>query len=181
MFSSVDVSWTPLERVVFSSGYMYEQNFQKMRSRARTPTDDSSVNDWLSDLQDTVQTVYAGVKASLIPKVLELKINGNYSSAVGTIETRNTSGVTPTIASARAQRLPAFEDTVVRLETSLRYYFLKSWAANLGYIFESFEKTDWRTDTLNPFIPGVSSIWLGNDLKNYTAHYFGVTLAYSFK
>ena len=26
-----------------------------------------------------------------------------------------------------------------------------------------------------------SSIWLGNDLKNYTAHYFGLTLAYSFK
>ena len=179
--AGIDLSWAPLERVVFSSGYVCEQNFQKMRSRARTPTDDSSVNDWLSDLQDTVQTVYAGVKASLIPKVLELKINGNYSNALGTIETRNTSGVTPTIASARAQRLPAFEDTVVRLETSLRYYFLKGWAANLGYIFESFEKTDWRTDTLNPFIPGVSSIWLGNDLKNYTAHYFGVTLAYSFK
>src|SRR5438046_1844457 len=125
---------------VCSSDLMYEQNFQKMRSRARTPTDDSSVNDWLSDLQDTVQTVYAGVKASLIPKVLELKINGNYSSAVGTIETRNTSGVTPTIASARAQRLPAFEDTVLRLETSLRYSFLKSWAANLGYIFERSEE-----------------------------------------
>jgi len=27
----------------------------------------------------------------------------------------------------------------------------------------------------------VSSIWLGNELKNYTAHYFGVTLAYGFK
>jgi len=27
-----------------------------------------------------------------------------------------------------------------------------------------FSPTHWRTDTLNPFIPGVSSIWLGNDL-----------------
>ncbi len=101
------------------------------------------------------------------------------------IETRNPtaplSGSAPQNATAKAQRLPAFQDTVVRLETSLRYYFLKSWAANLGYVLESFEKTDWRTDTLNPFIPGVSSIWLGNDLKNYTAHYFGLTLAYSFR
>lgn len=51
----------------------------------------------------------------------------------------------------------------------------------MGYAFEMFEKTDWRTDTLNPFIPGVSSIWLGNDLRNYTAQMIGATLAYRFK
>jgi len=84
-------------------------------------------------------------------------------------------------ATAKAKRVPAFEDTLLRLETSLRYYFLKNWSANLGYVFESFEKTDWRTDTLNPFIPGVSSIWLGNDLRNYTAHLVGVTFSYRFK
>jgi hypothetical protein len=36
-------------------------------------------------------------------------------------------------------------------------------------------------DTLNPFIPGVSSIWLANDLRNYTAQMMGVTLAYRSK
>ena len=52
---------------------------------------------------------------------------------------------------------------------------------SFGYVFESFEKTDWRTDTLNPFIPGVSSIWLGNDAKNFSAHVVGLTLAYRFR
>ena len=28
---------------------------------------------------------------------------------------------------------------------------------------------------------GVSSIWLGNDVRNYTAHIIGATLAYRFK
>lgn len=39
----------------------------------------------------------------------------------------------------------------------------------------------WQTDTLNPFIPGVTSIWLGNDLRNYTANTIYPTLAYTFK
>ena len=107
------------------------------------------------------------------------------SHSVGRIETRNptapVSGTAAQSASATARRFPAFEDTILRLETALTYHFLKNWSAKLGYAFEMFEKTDWRTDTLNPFIPGVSSIWLGNDLKNYTAHIVGATLAYRFK
>jgi len=36
-------------------------------------------------------------------------------------------------------------------------------------------------DSLNPFIPGVSSIWLGNNAKNYEAQIIGMTLGFSFK
>ena len=187
--AGIDLSWTPVERVVFSAGYVYERLYQQMRSRSRPVTGTTTFDfvdfDWISNLQDTVQTVYAGVKAALIPKVLELRIDGNYSNSLGEINTRNpigpASGTAAQDATAKAKRFPAFEDTVLRLETSLRYYFLKNWSANLGYVFESFEKTDWRTDTLNPFIPGVSSIWLGNDLRNYTAHLVGVTFSYRFK
>jgi len=97
------------------------------------------------------------------------------------IETRNptapVSGTAARNATAKAQRFPAVEDTVLRLR---RHWGITS-SRTARRTFESFEKTDWRTDTLNPFIPGVSSIWLGNELKNYTAHYFGVTLAYGFK
>jgi hypothetical protein len=50
----------------------------------------------------------------------------------------------------------------------------------VGYAFEKWDKTDFRTDTLNPYM-GVSSIWLGNDLRNYTAHMMGLTLAYQFR
>ena len=51
----------------------------------------------------------------------------------------------------------------------------------MNYAYESFRKHDWRTDTINPFVPGDSAVYLGNDLKNYEAHIFGVTIGYHFK
>ena len=77
--------------------------------------------------------------------------------------------------------MPAFEDTLVRLDAALRYHFQKAWTASRGYAFESFDKHDWRTDQLNPFVPGITSIWLGSNTRNYSAHIVGLTLAYSFR
>jgi hypothetical protein len=77
--------------------------------------------------------------------------------------------------------MPAFDDNLWRVDTSLEYHFSKAWTVSLNYIFESFSKHDWRTDTLNPFVPVAgNSIWLGNDQKNYTAHILGATLRYTF-
>ena len=160
-----------------------------MLSRSRPVTGTTALDfvdfDWTSTIKDTVQTTYAGVKATLIPKVLDLRIDGSYSGALGRIETGNpmtpVSGTAAQDAAATAKPFPAFTDMLVRVDAALIYHFDKNWSAKLGYAFEMFEKTDWRTDTLNPFIPGVSSIWLANDLRNYTAHMMGVTLAYRFK
>jgi opacity protein-like surface antigen len=78
--------------------------------------------------------------------------------------------------------MPAFDDTLIRVDSALRYYISKSWTLGLAYAYEQFTKHDWRTDTLNPFLPGVtSSIWLGSDAKNYAAHVLAVTLGYRFK
>jgi hypothetical protein len=186
--AGVDLTWTPLERVAFSVGYTYEQLFQKMRSRSRPISSGATLDfvdfDWVSDLTDTVQTVYVGLKAALIPKKLDLRIDGSYANALGRIDTHNpippTSGTAAQNATATAQPFPAFHDMLVRVEAALIYHFLNNWSAKVGYAFELFEKTDWRTDTLNPFM-GVSSIWLANNLKTYTAHMIGGTLAYRFK
>jgi MtrB/PioB family decaheme-associated outer membrane protein len=186
--AGIDLGWTPIERVTFSGGYTYEQFLQKMRSRSRpvngTATLDVPDFDWVSDLGDTVQTAYLGVRAALIPKVLDLRIDGAFSNALGRTETSNpatpVSGTAAQNSTATAKPFPAFQDTLIRVEASLIYYFLKNWSARVGYAFEKWDKTDFRTDTLNPFM-GVSSIWLGNDLRNYTAHMMGLTLAYQFK
>jgi hypothetical protein len=58
------------------------------------------------------------------------------------------------------------------------YRFWKVWAAKLGYAFESFRKNDRRTDRRNPFVPGASSIWPGNDARSCSAHIVGVTVGY---
>ena len=186
--AGIDLSWTPLERVTFSGGYTYEQIIQKMRSRSRPVTGTTTLDfpdfDWVSDLTDTVQTAYLGVKAALIPKTLDLRIDSAFSNALGRMDTSNptppVSGTAAQNATATAKPFPAFQDTLIRVEASLIYYFLKNWSARVGYAFEKWDKTDFRTDTLNPFM-GVSSIWLANDLRNYTAHMMGLTLAYQFK
>ena len=187
--AGLDLTWRPQERVSFSAGYMYEHLVQKMESRSRpvngTVTLDVPDFDWTSDIQDTVHTVYAGLKAALLPRVLDLRVDLNYSTSLGRVDTRNpippTSGSAAQNNSATAQRFPAFEDSLVHLEAALIYHFLKNWSAKVGYMFEMFDNNDWRTNTLDPFVAGVSSIWLGNDLRNYTAHLMGASVAYRFK
>jgi MtrB/PioB family decaheme-associated outer membrane protein len=185
--AGMDVNWAPVERLSLAAGYMHESNFQKQRSRARTPTSDSPALDWISDSTDTIDTYHASATARLIPGKLDLKFAGNYSYALGRVETWNPNANGSTVYNANANTTsvarpwPAFEDSLLRLEASLRYHFGQAWTASLNYAYEAFRKHDWRTDTINPFVPGNNAMYLGNDLKNYEAHIFGVTLGYRFK
>ena len=187
--AGIDLNWAPVERLSFFAGYMHESIYQKQRSRSRpvtgTTTFDFVDYDWLSINTDTIDTVHAGFKVALIPRKLDWKVNGSFSTATGETETRNPIGVASGTAAqrttARAKPMPAFEDNLLRVESSLQYHFAKAWTASLIYVFESFSKHDWRTDSLNPFIPGVAAIWLGNDQKNFAAHIIGATLRYRFE
>jgi hypothetical protein len=187
--AGIDLNWTPFQRLSFSAGYMHEVNYRKMESRSRPVVGvfalDFTDFDWISNTTDTVDTLYGGVKLAVIPGVLDLGFNGSWSYALGRVETRNpTAPVSSTAAnnfSATAKPMPAFEDELIRLEIAAAYHFWKHWTATLGYVFESFQKNDWRTDQLDPFVPTAgSSIWLGNDLRNYTAHTIAATLGYRF-
>ena len=202
--AGVDINVTPSQWLSFSAGYMYERVDQQQRNRNRIglggTTTDFEDWDWISNNIDTVQTVHANVRGQLLPSRLEWGIGGNWSQAVGRISTRNP--VTPTthtvngatttaaqVGTATAKPMPAFEDEIIRLDAALKYHINKAWTVTLGYGWESFLSHDWRTDRLSPFIPvastaglpGQTSIWLGNDLRNYSAHIVGVTLAYRFR
>jgi MtrB/PioB family decaheme-associated outer membrane protein len=185
--AGMDVNWTPVERLSFSTGYVHESIFQKQRSRARVPATDNPALDWISDNTDTVDTYHASITARLIPRKLDLKFAGNYAYALGRVETWNPNANGSTVYNANvnsntiARRWPAFEDSLLRLEASLKYHFGQAWTASLNYAYEAFRKHDWRTDTINPFVPGTNSMYLGNDLRNYEAHIFGVTLGYRFR
>ena len=148
------------------------------------PTFDFIDFEWVSDLVDTVQTANLGLNATLIPKLLDLAFSGSYSVARGEIDTRNpltpTRGTAAQNATATARPFPDFSDSLLRLETALKYRFLKAWTASLVYAFERFTKHDWRTDELSPF-SGFTSIFLGNELKNYTAPIIGIKLGYQFE
>jgi MtrB/PioB family decaheme-associated outer membrane protein len=186
--AGVDATWTPSERIAITGGYNYESILQKQRSRSR-PVDGSDTRDfpdfdWISVNTDRIHSFNLGLRASLIPGVLDLLFGARYEYALGEIHTRNpgpvTSGTVSQQQTAQAKRMPATVDSMLRLDASARYHFWKNWSATLAYAFEVFDKTNWRTDELNPFVPGVSSIWLGNNLKDYTAHIVAVMLGYRF-
>ena len=191
--TGIDLNFTPNQWFSFSTGYMYEKNDQHQRQRQRTATLDVVDFDWISHNVDTVQTAHTAARGAIIPSILEWAIGANWSYALGRVDTRNpvnpSSGTAAQNATASAKPWPAFEDQLFRVDVALKYHFAKAWTATLGYAWESFEKKDWRTDTLNPFVPvpstgglpGQTSIWLGGDIKSYTAHIIGATLAYRFE
>src|SRR5262249_61580262 len=91
--AGIDLSWRPVELVSFSAGYTYEQLFQRMRSRSRPVSSGLTLEfadfDWVSEITDTVQTVYAGIKASLIPKVWDWRLAANFSNSLGPVANTN--------------------------------------------------------------------------------------------
>ncbi|MBI3456716.1 MAG: MtrB/PioB family decaheme-associated outer membrane protein [Candidatus Rokubacteria bacterium] len=184
-----DLGWNPVQWLTLTAGYVYERIDQQQRSRNRevagTVTFDFADFDWISDNVDTIHTVHAGAKAALVPRTLDWVFDLSYSRATGEVNTRNpvtpTSGTAAQRANATARPFPDLKDSLIRLETSFRYHFWKAWTASLGYIYEKFDKDDFRTDGLNPFVPGVTSIFLGNDLKGYAAHIVVMTLGYRFQ
>lgn len=184
-----DVGWTPTPRLSMSLSYLHERIERRMRSRSRIVVGgvvgDFPDYDWVSNMSDTVDTITASVRTTLIPSKLEWLTSASYAFALGRIDNSNpvapTSGTDAQNLTATAKPFPAFQDELFRLETALRYHFAKSWTATLGYAYEMFQKNDWRTDQLNPFVPGISSIWLGNNARNYDAHLMTMTVGYRFR
>jgi hypothetical protein len=174
--AGADVTLVPFERLSMVAGYVREWIFEKQRSRSGTDV----TSDWISDNADTVDTAHVGLTAKLSERV-DGTLGASYSTATGTVQTRNAGGVTPPPA-VSAKRVPAFVDSLLRLDAGLRYRFREDWTAGLAYAYETFGQHDWRSDTLNPFVPAVgSSVFLGTNPHGYDAHVLTMTLGYRFR
>jgi MtrB/PioB family decaheme-associated outer membrane protein len=184
--AGIDVTWTPHERLSMSASYVREEYLAQLRSRYRaSPTQlENTTFDWVARNSDAIDTFGAGVNATLIPRTLELGLNWNLSYALSRMKAFNpvtpTGGTAAQNTTATATNFPAIEDTLNRIEAFARYHFWKNWTAKLQYAFESFNKTDFRTDQLVPSEGTNTNILLGNDLKDYTAHIVALTLGYRF-
>ena len=184
-----DVGWAPAAWMAVNAGYSYERIDQEQRSRSRPVTGAVTFDfpdfDWVSDNVDTFHTIYATARATLIPDVLEWLFEASYSRGNTEIKTRNpvtpTSGTAAQRTTATAKPFADLENTLLRLGTAVRYRFAKAWSVSLGYFFEKFDEQNYRTDTLNPFQTATASIYLGNDLKDYTAHVITLALGYRFQ
>lgn len=176
--AGADVTIVPFERLSIVAGYVREWIYEKQRSRSGAAIADS---DWISDNADTIDTAHVGLRAKL-SETLDWTLGASYSTATGTVRTRNPGGAAAPQAPGVAKRFPAFVDSLLRLDTALRYRYGDNWTASLGYVYETFGQQDWRADTINPFVPAVgSSIFLGNQTHGYDAHIVAVTLGYRFR
>jgi hypothetical protein len=135
---------------------------------------------------EQVNTMRVGADV-LLTDALTRRSAASYSYAVGRVQTRNPfgapfSGSASQNTTATAKPMPAFEDSLFRLHTALRYRFGKSWTTTFAYAWEMFGKHDWRTErSTRSVISGNGSIWLGSDDKAYSAHIIGLTIGYLFK
>ena len=115
-------------------------------------------------------------------------LSGSYAYALGRIDTRNP---TPRWAAPmptthrHGQALPGVRRPAGPARDGGRVPLAVRVAQGLDrearLRVRTWQKHDFRTDQLNPFIPGVSSIFLGNDLRNYTSHIIAATLGYRFR
>jgi len=172
--AGADVTLTPSEAVTLVAGYVREWSFEAQRSRTIPDLADS---EWISDNADTVDSAHVGVRARL-SEALDWTLGAAYSTATGTVKTRDARP----LGVSGARRMPAFVDSLLRLDTALRYRVGDHWTASLGYVHERFDQHDWRTDTINPFVPAAgSSIFLGQQARGYDAHVLVMTLGYRFR
>ena len=188
--AGTNISWRPTERLTLSAGYVHEWDFTKQLQwtifpGTSPPTLQPSYK-WLSDSAHTIYTYHLNLNAILIPQQLDANLGWSYSAATGTTKTRNTnpppSGLPPGMnAQALALRYPAIEDELLRIDIGLTYHFDKVWTATLGYALETWNKKDFRTDNLTPSLNNITSIFLGEDYKNYTVNIVSLTLGYRFK
>ena len=189
--AGMDVNWNPVERLTFAAGYMHESIFQKQRSRNRNSAAPPLIRQSRPGLDLGQYRHHQHLPrlddGQLIPGKLDLKFAGNYAYALGRVETWNPNANGSTVYDAVAttnqvaRRWPAFEDSLLRLEASLRYHFAQVWTLSLNYAYEQFRKHDWRTDTIEPFVPGDSALYQGFDQKNYEAQIIGLTIGYRFR
>ena len=183
-----DVTWSPTDRISFTGGYNHEWNLQRQTSRSRpvsgTTTFDFADFNWTTTTTDRIEAFYLGMRGALIPQVLDLLFGARYEFARSEVANRNPvtpkSGTAAQNLTATAVHWPDTDDSMFRFDIAARYHFWKNWTATVGYALEIFQKTNWQTDQLNPFIPGVSSIWEGNNFRDYTAHIISLTLGYRF-
>ncbi|OGQ47626.1 MAG: hypothetical protein A3H42_03705 [Deltaproteobacteria bacterium RIFCSPLOWO2_02_FULL_46_8] len=181
--AGTDLSWSPFDTLTFFGGYTREQYASRQFSRYRESTMlENATYNWSATTYDTIDTARFGFDAILIAKKLNWGTSWDYSHEFNQMRAFNpqtpTGGTAAQNASATAGNLPIIKSTLSHLETNLRYYFAKGWTSKIAYVMEDFSKTDFRTNGLVPATG--ADIFLGNDLRNYTAHMVTMTLGYQF-
>jgi hypothetical protein len=177
-----DLSWSANDRVTLFGAYLREEYRARQVSRYRAGTQLGNLTyDWVSRTHDQISTVQAGVEAAALPEKLDLAVEVSHAASTSLIRATNpltpTGGTAAQNTSATAVDYPELSHKLTTVAGSARFRFAANWSATVRYSVAAFRKVDFRTDGLLPATG--ADIFLGNDLRDYTAGVLAVTIGYN--
>jgi MtrB/PioB family decaheme-associated outer membrane protein len=162
--------YTPSDRVTLYAFYTYEKVADAQRGRQSGATVSANpLDDWTSDVEDSVNTFGAGGTFALVKDKWFLDLAGHYQKADGNNDLFAAPGGAPAVARVNVGGvgdIARYDDTkFARIGGELRYAFAKAWSAAVGGFFEDYEIDDSNTGGLANYVPG--SFFLAADDADY--------------
>jgi MtrB/PioB family decaheme-associated outer membrane protein len=176
-----DISWVPTRRLSVTAGLTREVFHTRLRSRYRaTGQLDNLTYDWVANNNDVVRTASAGFKATLLPDRLEAGGRFDWSSARFLMATFNpttpTGGTAAQNFAATASDLPLVTQKYQPMSLFATYLVMSDWGLTVRYDTERWAQNDFRTIGLVP--AEGNGIFLANNLDDYRAGYFTISVTY---
>jgi len=177
---SVDLDFTPVERVNLYGFYGRENNKNWQRGRQSGATISlNPIDDWFSFVADKVDSFGGGAGFVLVPQKLNLSATGRYQKVNGNNDISAPVGGAPELAK-RALGGPlgftAYDDTrILTVSSELTYTLPKSWAVTAGGWYENYKIADANAAPLN-YLPG--GLFLNANDGNYKGTVGYVRLSY---
>jgi MtrB/PioB family decaheme-associated outer membrane protein len=166
---SVDLDFTPVERVNLYAFYGRENNKNWQRGRQSGATVSlRPIDDWFSLVADKVDSFGGGAGFVLVPQKLNLNATGRYQKVNGNNDISAPVGGVVELAK-RALGGPlgftAYDDTrIVTVTTEVTYTLPKSWAVTLGGWYEEYKIDDANAAPFS-YLPG--GLFLNANDGNY--------------
>jgi MtrB/PioB family decaheme-associated outer membrane protein len=177
-----DASWSPVQWLRLSSHYTYDHWLLEQASRERPVIEvdgvehvvDDPLEDWSSRTTERAHNWGAEVWLELMPERLEAEVTYNYQ--VGRVRT-HAGGPNP-----GAVNWPTDRNSIHLLATTLTWHLAEHWSTRLHYRYEAYRQREFQRDGIRPVSPEISttSFFLGNEVSDYRAHIYGVSVVFSF-
>lgn len=182
---TVDVSFIAGEEGPrIGARYTREDVHSFLRSRQRAFRNDTTVNDWISDIADGVNTVGLSCSWMLIPELLDCSLDFSLSDAGGDVSAAALGDVLSRLfVAGTAEDYPATREITRRLCAVLRYRLSDRLTPKLEYRYEGFTESLFRYDDIEPYMATVDpaasrAVFLGARQPGYSAHIIAFGLSY---
>ncbi|MBI3683874.1 MAG: MtrB/PioB family outer membrane beta-barrel protein [Acidobacteria bacterium] len=189
---SCDVSYPVRPSVSLFADYTFERLRYSLRSRQRLdaspaePFNDSSNNDWESNIRDLVHTWGAGVNAGFFRN--RVVLDAYYGFSQGDNATTTASLGNPAAAGflvSTAEDYPRLGNRFQRLTTSLKFPVTRSISYRVEYVYERYAEKDLALERVVA-LPGFTNVgaanagFLGMTLPRYHVNILSISLFYVF-